>query len=305
MYLEHFRLCMLPFGITPDTEFFYAGSSSQAALNTLLVAARQGEGFIKITGEVGSGKTLLCRQFMRRLGDGFQVAFVPNPMVQPLTLFLELCQEFGVRLPPLSELPREQREHRVLAALSSRLIELAAQGRHALVCIDEAQAMPLETLESLRLLSNLETERRKLLQVVIFGQPELDAKLAAPSVRQLRQRITFEHQLEPMSLAEMRGYVEHRLAVACHRGESLFSQAATALLHRQTGGTPRLVNIVAHKALLSAYGRGAAHAGVRDVLAGVRDTASVRHLAWRLRGGWALGVVALAGAVGLGMVGIK
>ena len=198
MYLQHFQLNEFPFGITPDTSFFFSSETSQEALNTLLVATRAGEGFIKITGEVGTGKTLLCRQLLLSVGSEFQTAYIPNPYLTPQGLLLELAEELGADTAALGEAAEMQRQHLLLKALNQRLLSLALENKRVLVCLDEVQAMPIETLEALRLLTNLETEKRKLVQVVIFGQPELDEKLNHPSIRQLKQRITFDYHLGPL-----------------------------------------------------------------------------------------------------------
>ena len=271
MYLRHFGLREFPFSITPDTSFYFSSGGSQEALNTLLIAARTGEGFIKITGEVGTGKTLLCRKLMSSLGPEFYVAYVPNPYLDPLALFMELSTELGIELDPKDN----PNQHQLLKGVSNRLLELAGEGKRVVVCLDEAQAMPIETLEALRLLTNLETEKRKLLQVIIFGQPELEYKLNHPSIRQLKQRITFHYHLGPLAHAELDYYVHHRLVVAGYQGGRLFDPLAMKLLQRKTQRVPRLVNIVAHKALLSAYGKGKRSVGVFDVLAASNDTASI------------------------------
>jgi MSHA biogenesis protein MshM len=208
MYTAHFGLREVPFSITPDTSFFFTSPHSQEALNTLLVAARNGEGFIKITGEVGTGKTLLCRKFMGTLGDGFVTAYIPNPYLEPRTLMLALADELGIHL------EKEVDQHQLLKALTMRLLELAAQDKRVLLCLDEAQAIPVESLEALRLLTNLETEKRKLLQIVLFGQPELNRKLELESIRQLAQRITFHYHLGPLSRDDLDYYLAHRLRVA-------------------------------------------------------------------------------------------
>jgi MSHA biogenesis protein MshM len=288
MYEAHFGLKELPFSITPDTGFFFSSNQSKAGLNVLLLAARSGEGFIKITGEVGNGKTLLCRMLMRQLGPNFRVAYIPNPYLEPTSLYLELAAEFGIMLPDNGHTPSQ---HTLVKRLNDRLIELAAEGKRAVVCLDEAQAMPIETLEALRLLTNLETEKRKLLQVIIFGQPELEEKLNHPSIRQLKQRITFDYQLKGLTRDELDYYLHHRLTVAGHAGGRVFSKASIGLMAQLTGGSPRLVNIVAHKALLSAYGKGKRVADYFDVRAACRDTASVP-TRWR-RPSWALGLLLL------------
>jgi len=276
MYLQHFSLKKFPFGITPDTSFFFSSESSQQALNTLLIATRSGEGFIKITGEVGTGKTLLCRQLLRRVGPEFRTAYIPNPHLSPQGLLQDLTEELGVlgEAHVLSGPPPGQ--HLLLKVLNRHLLKVAQQGQRVLVCLDEVQAMPIETLEALRLLTNLETEKRKLLQVVIFGQPELNDRLNHPSIRQLKQRITFDCHLAPLAGPELARYLAHRMAVAGHDGARMFSAPAVWLLRRRTRGVPRLVNIVAHKSLLCAYGRGKKSVGLREMTEAVNDTASLR-----------------------------
>lgn len=272
MYLQHFGLREFPFGITPDTSYFFSSEGSQEALNTLLIAARTGEGFIKITGEVGTGKTLLCRKLISSLGPDFYVAYIPNPYLEPLALFMELGSELGLDMGQ----DAHPNQHLLLKALTNKLMDLTREGKRVVVCLDEVQAMPIETLEALRLLTNLETEKRKLLQVIIFGQPELEAKLNHPSIRQLKQRITFDYHLSPLLRAESDYYLHHRLMVAGWRGGRLFTPAALWLMKKKTKRVPRLINIVAHKAMLSAYGKGNKSVGVLDVLAASNDTASLR-----------------------------
>jgi MSHA biogenesis protein MshM len=277
MYAAHFGLKELPFSITPDTSFFFAHSSYQDALNTLLLAVHSGEGFMKVTGEVGTGKTLLCRKFLAALGDGFLTAYIPNPYLEPRALLLAIADELGVAYPAGVE------QHQLLRLLSDALLAAGRAGKQVVVCLDEAQAMAVESLEALRLLSNLETERRKLLQVVLFGQPELDARLDQPSIRQLRQRIAFSCRLAPLSLADTAAYVTHRLRVAGREGAALFSNAALRRLRTASGGIPRLVNILAHKALMVAYGEGGDRVVARHVALAVADTESTAVPAHRRR----------------------
>src|SRR4051812_22680790 len=205
MYLTHFGLREMPFSLTPDTAYAFSTRAHQEALNTLLVAAGGGEGFIKITGEVGTGKTLLCRRFLRVLGSEFISCYLPNPNLTPRTLLLSLAEELGGALSAAAD------PFTLHKTLNQGLLELAARGKRVIVCVDEAQALSLENLEALRLLSNLETEKRKLMQVVLFGQPELDARLAEPELRQLRQRIGFHHTLAGVTADELQFYIEHRL----------------------------------------------------------------------------------------------
>lgn len=250
MYLDHFGLSELPFGITPDTSYTVITRSHQEALNTLLVALNSGEGFIKITGEVGTGKTLLCRRLLQALPEGSVSAYLPNPYLAPRTLQLALAEELGLAVSADSD------DYHLLQSINRALLDHAAADRQVVVCIDEAQAMPLETLESLRLLSNLETEKRKLLQIVLFGQPELDRKLAEPSVRQLLQRIAFHYRIGGLAREEVANYLAHRLRVAGYRGEDVFGSSAVRCLHKASRGTPRLLNILAHKSLLAVFGEG-------------------------------------------------
>jgi MSHA biogenesis protein MshM len=271
MYGTHFGLQELPFTITPDTSFFFAHSSHQDALNTLLVAARSGEGFMKVIGEVGTGKTLLCRKFMGTLEHHeFVTAYIPNPYLQPMTLLFACADELGIKY------PQHINQHQLLKLLNRYLIDTYAEGKRVLLCLDEAQAIPLETLESLRLLSNLETERRKLLQVVLFGQPELNARLDNPSIRQLKQRVSFSCQLSPLNLSEVEFYISHRLAVAGYRGPRLFPHKVVKQIYRASQGIPRLVNILAHKSLMAAFGEGARTVTERHVRMAVTDTESTQ-----------------------------
>ena len=276
MYRTHFGLREMPFGITPDTSFAYACRSHQEALNTLLVVVKNGEGFLKITGEVGTGKTLLCRRFLAALDQNHASAYILNPYLEPRTLLFALAAELRVTL------PRDADQHHLLKELFRGLLNFARQGKTVVLCLDEAQAMPTETMEALRLLTNLETEKRKLLQVVLFGQPELDQKLDAESVRQLKQRITFQHHLTPLRPEEVEQYLAHRLRVAGFHGERLFARAAAHLVHRWSGGVPRLINIIAHKAMLLAFSEGEQVVQPEHVSQAVADTPAARqHGPWR------------------------
>lgn len=292
MYLKHFGVREFPFSITPDTSFFFSSESSQEALNTLLIAVRTGEGFIKITGEVGTGKTLLCRKLMASLEHDFKVAYIPNPYLEPRALFLELASELGLEIS--SSAPLDQ--HQLLKGLTMRLLEIIREGKRVVICLDEAQAMPIETLEALRLLTNLETEKRKLLQVIIFGQPELEEKLNHPSIRQLKQRIAFDYDLTALAGDELEYYVHHRLIVAGYQGGRLFSPAALWLLQQKTKRIPRLVNILAHKSMLAAFGKGHKVVTVFDVLVASNDTASLRSPPWVRRLGFLL-VLLIGGGI--------
>ena len=277
-YLRHFGLREAPFGITPDTSYFFPCRATQEAFNTLVVAVCNGEGFIKITGEVGTGKTLLCRKFLAMLDGSWISAYVPNPSFEPRTLYFALAEELGILVSASLD------QHQLLKAVTRTLLDLARQRKRVVLCMDESQAMSLETLEALRLLTNLETEKRKLMQVVLFGQPELDRKLASASIRQLLQRITFQHHMRGLEENEVGAYVSHRLAVAGFTGRALLSAAALRTLHRTSRGIPRLVNVLMHKAMLLAYGEGRWSVERRDLRSAAFDTPAAARVPpwWRL-----------------------
>jgi MSHA biogenesis protein MshM len=284
MYEAHYGFREPPFGLTPDTSYVYPGASFQEALNTLLVAVYNGEGFIKIVGEVGHGKTMLCRTFLATLqephepegteatealdrGPSFVTAYIPNPYLDPRGLMLALAEEFRVTVDRGADL------HTLLKSVTSALMKFAEAGKQAVACLDEVQAMPQHTLEAVRLLTNLETEKRKLLQVVLFGQPELEQKLRQRSARQLLQRITFQYDLRGLRPDELSGYVEHRVRVAGYEGrDPLFAPSAIRMLHKYSQGTPRLVNVIAHKSLMLGFGEGVGQILARHVKAAAEDT---------------------------------
>jgi MSHA biogenesis protein MshM len=270
MYLRHFSLREAPFSITPDTAFFFPHEGAQAALNTLLVALRSGEGFLKVVGEVGCGKTVLCRQLLRALQEDCVTAYIPNPDMGPDDLLMALSHELGIPIVAAAS------RHQTLMALNTCLMRHAQAGRRVVVCIDEAQAIPVRTVESLRLLSNLETEKRKLIQLVLLGQPELDEKLAKPEIRQLLQRITFSEYLGPMAPRLIPPYLEFRLAAAAQGDATdvkVFEATAAHAMARASAGVPRLVNVLAHKCLMLAYGENEHRVTHRHVAAAAADTA--------------------------------
>lgn len=280
MYQQHFGLRTAPFGLTPDTEFFFAQATHQAALNTLLVALRSGEGFLKITGEIGLGKTTVCRMLMRSLGEdkaaNWTTAYLPHPAGSRGALILMVAEELGC-------VPRSAREREpelLLCTIQQKLLKIAQSGSRTVLLVDEAQALPDEVLEAVRLLTNLETERDKLLQVVLFGQPELDQRLGQMQLRQLRQRIGFSHRVAPLDRAQFLSYIGHRLRVA-GASENLFSPQALDLLFRASRGVPRTANMLCHKSLLAAYGPGAGRIEASHALAAVQDTESARLPLWQ------------------------
>lgn len=286
-YLAHFGLREPPFGITPDTGFFFPCRSSQQALNVLLVSLENGEGFIKITGEVGTGKTMLCRKFLSTLDENAWVsAYIPNPNLEPRALLFAVAEELGLGVDPALD------QYRLLKSITRSLLDMARSRRRVVLCMDESQAMPLETLEALRLMTNLETEKRKLLQVVLFGQPELDRKLASASVRQLLQRITFQHDLQTLEEDEVGAYFTHRMRTAGYAGPELLSRAGRRALYSASRGVPRLVNVLSHKALFLLYGEDGRRLERRHIRAATLDTPS----ATQPRPWWAWGGLGLSRA---------
>jgi MSHA biogenesis protein MshM len=285
MYRAFFGLQQIPFSLTPDTDFFYAFASHQEAFNTLWLALRSGEGFIKITGEVGTGKTLLCRKLLDSLDAGYVTAWLPNPQLTDKALRYAVAEELGL------DLPHNIGQHRLLKALQAHLIRLHAEGKKVVLLIDEAQALPEESLEAVRLLTNLETRKHKLLQVVMLGQPELDRALQRPAIRQLKQRIGFSYRLQPLDRAATEDYVLHRLRKAGYAGPPLFTRGAVRALYRASAGIPRLVNILSHKTLMLAFGKGRRRITRTLVISAIRDTEG----AHRPRPFWALALLCLLG----------
>jgi general secretion pathway protein A len=249
MYRSHFGLHELPFSITPDPRFLYMSARHREALAHLIYGVGQHGGFVQLTGEVGTGKTSVCRCLLEQLPSHVDLALVLNPRLSPVELLATVCDELRIPYPAGTTSAKE-----LVDRLHRYLLEAHAGGRRTVLIVDEAQSLSPEVLEEVRLLTNLETTREKLLQVILIGQPELAAILDQPKLRQLAQRVTARYHLEPLSPAETRAYVRHRLAVA-GRGRPVFTQAALRVLHRRSRGIPRLINAVADRALLGAYTR--------------------------------------------------
>jgi len=224
MYTAHFGLSEQPFGLTPNTAFFLNAQGHREAFNMLQVALANGEGFIKVVGEVGTGKTMLCRKLLNILDDSYYSAYIPNPFLNPAALYRAVAEELGIKCKTRDGI------HEYQQAINGRLMQLVGEGKKVVLVIDEAQAMPTKTLEALRLISNLETETSKLIHIVLFGQPELDRLLDHSSLRQLRQRISFSHNLPPMDLEGTRQYINHRVATAGYNGGQLFTEAAIKVI---------------------------------------------------------------------------
>lgn len=283
MYQNHFGLRELPFTLTPNTDFYCDLDGHRAALEVLVTALSTGEGFIKVVGEVGTGKTLLCRKLLNEMPPKYVSAYIPNPYLQPDELRLQIAQELQVKV------EGEPSQQWLSHALQQRLLEINQQGQTVVIVLDEAQALPSESLEALRLISNLETESRKLLQIVLFGQPELDERLAQRTHRQLRQRISFSYHLRAMSLPEVATYISHRMQVAGYKGPPLMSPRIVAMMHRASRGIPRLINVLCHKVLLLSYGEGTYVITPQQMRLAVADTEDAtpfpsRWLTWGVAG---------------------
>jgi len=264
MYEQYYGLSEKPFSLTPDTEFFYRSVTHQEALNVLLVAIRAGDGFLKVTGEVGTGKTLLCRKLLDALEGEFDTVYIPNPYMSCNTLLEAVLVEMGIA----DRLDNEN----YLACINAHLIANAHNQRGTLILLDETQSMPEESMEAIRLLSNLETGKQKLVQIVLFGQPELDKRLAQSSIRQLQQRIMHAYKLQPLDHASIRPYLQHRIKLAGYRGPELFDQGAQRRLYKFSHGIPRLINVLSNKALMLSYASGEFYVNSKHVEAAAADS---------------------------------
>ncbi|AWB68818.1 AAA family ATPase [Saccharobesus litoralis] len=294
MYLYHFGLKELPFTLTPNTQFFLGLPSHHEALQVLLTALKTGEGFIKVTGEVGTGKTLLCRKLMAELPDGFVTAYIPNPNLQPQELTIAVAEELGV------ELGEGISQQKITQLIQDKVMAYSQQGKAVVLLLDESQALPEDSIEALRLFTNLETESRKLLQVVLFGQPELDERLAKPSLRQVKQRITFSYQLRVLHQNEVQPYINHRLAIAGYSGMPVFDEKASKRIFSASGGIPRIINTLAHKCLMLCYGQNQQSVSVNHVKQAVADTEYVQLPIWQQK----KMLLAASGVVLLGLLGV-
>lgn len=266
MYLYHYGIKELPFTLTPNTSYFFGLPSHKEAIEVLSLALKTGEGFIKVTGEVGTGKTLICRKLLNELPEHFVTAYIPNPYLSPAELRRAVANELNVPLTDHSD------QQEFTQRIQQRLIQIHQENKGVVLLIDEAQALPVESIEALRLMTNLETESRKLLQVVLFGQPELDEKLALPELRQLKQRIAFSYSLCLMDADQVFQYVRHRMNVAGYRGIEVFNRSRCKQLFKASKGTPRIVNVLCHKALMLAYGEGKQQIEDKHIKLAVDDT---------------------------------
>lgn len=266
MYYPHFGLKEPPFKITPNTDFFFSGGNRGAILDALVYAITNGEGIIKVVGEVGSGKTMLCRMLQTILPEKIESIYLANPSVAPEDVLHAIAFELQLKLPKNAD------RLKVMQELQAYLLARYAEGRQVVIFVEEAQGMPLATLEEIRLLSNLETKQDKLLQIVLFGQPELDDNLNQEHIRQLRERITHRFNLGPLQTKDVGDYLIFRLRAAGYHGPHLFTESAIKKLSKASEGLVRRVNILADKALLSAFADNVYQVTPRHVDAAVNDS---------------------------------
>jgi general secretion pathway protein A len=246
VYLDYYGLTMPPFDISPNPRFLFYSVKHREAYNHLLYGIQQRKGFVQLTGEVGAGKTTLCRAMLEQLEGHYATALILNPVMSPDELMKAIAIEFGLTVNGLDRLD-------TVAVINEFLLQQVERGQEAVLIIDEAQDLTDELLEQVRLLSNLETDNRKLLQIVLMGQPELRDRLNNPRLRQLRQRITVRYHLLPLSRYEVSRYIHHRLHVSGANGAPCFTRPALWRVHRYSQGIPRLVNAVCDKALLAGF----------------------------------------------------
>lgn len=266
MYNPHFGLKEPPFKITPNTDFFFSGGNRGAVLDALAYAITNGEGIVKVVGEVGSGKTMLCRMLQTILPEKIESIYLANPSVAPEEVLHAIAFDLQLKLPKNAD------RLKVMQILQAYLLSRHAEGRQVVIFVEEAQSMPLATLEEIRLLSNLETKQDKLLQIVLFGQPELDVNLSERQIRQLRERITHSFYLQPLASKDIAEYLMLRLRTAGYHGAPLFSDAAIKKLASATKGLVRRVNILADKSLLAAFADNAHQVTLKHVKAAIQDS---------------------------------
>ncbi|MFH1658068.1 MAG: AAA family ATPase [Pseudomonadota bacterium] len=264
LYLDHFGLREPPFRITPHTDFFFTGANRGPTLDALIYAITQDEGIVKVTGEVGSGKTMLCRMLLERLPENVETLYLANPSLSRQEILGAIADELGI--------PTDGKAtHSLTRALQDALIARYAEGKRVVLLIDEAHAMPAESLEEIRLLSNLESKAAKLLQIALFAQPELDERLAATDMRQLRERITQHFNLTPLKQDDVAAYIEFRLRAAGYHGPNPFTADAVTTIAKVSEGLSRRINILADKALLAAYSSGAHQVGGNEIKLAAQD----------------------------------
>ena len=294
MYEDYFGLERPPFKITPDTSLFYEGGKRGDILAALVYAIHRGEGIIKVVGEVGSGKTMLCRMLQLKLPDTVEIVYIANPSVSPEDILFVIAHELALSV------TKGDSKHEVMHLLQDYLLQRHMENKQVVLFIEEAQGMPLDTLEEIRLLSNLETDQNKLLQIVLFGQPELDHNLAQQSIRQLRERITHSFDLEPLTQDEIHNYLNFRMREVGYTGPELINNTVAKKVEQHSNGLLRRINIIADKILLSAFAEGTHNLSAKHVTAAVNDSTFDQKAPRRSRALWWFGIlVVIALAVAL------
>lgn len=273
MYLEFFGLKEKPFSITPDLDFLYLGKAQEQALGTLLYGVREKLGFGLLTGEVGAGKTTLSRALLNRLDPNVATALLVNPLLSVPELLQAVAKDFGLDI-------RSQSPQELLEALDIFLLNRAEEGKTALLIIDEAQNLSFESFEVVRMLTNLETDKHKLVQIILIGQPELLKKLASHDLRQLNQRITTRVHLKPLMLVDMMRYINHRVSIAGGSGKVFFDPKAYKMIYRESKGFPRVINLLCERALMAAYVKESYVVNREAVQSAVKDWLGAQPTTW-------------------------
>ena len=266
MYEEHFGLSRPPFRITPDTSLFYDGGRRGDILGALVYAVHRGEGIVKVVGEVGSGKTMLCRMLQQELPKSVEIIYIANPSVSAQDILFVIAHELGLSV------GKDASKHEVMHMLQDYLLQRHMEDKQVVLFVEEAQGMPLDTLEEIRLLSNLETDQNKLLQIILFGQPELDDNLSQQSIRQLRERITHNFNLTPLTHEEIHKYLNFRMREVGYTGPELIDVSLARKIEKYSGGLLRRINIIADKILLSAFSESTHNLTSKHVIAAVNDS---------------------------------
>jgi type II secretory pathway predicted ATPase ExeA len=288
MYEEYFGLERPPFKITPDTSLFYDGGKRGDILAALVYAIHRGEGIVKVVGEVGSGKTMLCRMLQLKLPDTVEIVYIANPSVSAEDILFVIAHELSLPVVKGSS------KHEVMHMLQDYLLQRHMENKQVVLFVEEAQGMPLDTLEEIRLLSNLETDENKLLQIILFGQPELDQNLAQQSIRQLRERITHNFELEPLTRDEIHNYLNFRMREVGYTGPELINNTVAKKVEQHSAGLLRRINIIADKILLSAFAEGTHDLSSKHVTAAVNDSSFSQEASPKSSSAWWLGLLLLA-----------
>jgi len=278
MYREYFGLKETPFSIAPDPHYFYISEGHREALAHLIYGINSDGGFILLTGEVGTGKTTVCRCLLEQIPENCEVAFILNPTLSSVELLAAICDEFRIAHARGNETTKD-----LVADIYDFLLHIHETGRRAILIIEEAQNLTVQVLEQIRLLTNLETSQRKLLQIIMLGQPELRKTLAKPQLRQLSQRVTAQYHLGPLGKHEIDSYVKHRLAVAGLTHREVFPPSVIRMLYNLTRGIPRIINLICDRALLGAYTEGKAKVDKSTLAKAAREVSVRDKNRWQVR----------------------